>query len=388
MPEFSACPDALIQLRDGRWLFSNPRSRTHIVLDEAAVTAVSRLGRGAEEESWRTSLAGGQGWEATRDFFGENGLHADHSGVRTADTNAVSGPALFNLLRKRWLLIETSGRDYAEYLKPLTSILDRSHLGTFHQRVGQYLTVEKRLREQRWRWWQDQKFSTDGLSVKEGPYKFVQERFVHDYFSRETVRGLKILDLGCGNGFYSRHLADAGARVHGIDTSSELIEMARRNHGANAEFTCFESPAAELAWLERFSDEFDLIFMQDILLLILSPEDGRPPEAVDRLLNALLKAVKPDGSVCMMEPNSTFWLAGRYGNPDQPYAVVTEYQRRSFNVVPRLGEIVRQMAAAGFGLIEYLQPPYECDQPSFAREKAYANEFAIWDFMRFKPIKK
>jgi ubiquinone/menaquinone biosynthesis C-methylase UbiE len=42
-----------------------------------------------------------------------------------------------------------------------------------------------------------------------------------------TVAGLDILDMGCGEGGYSRELARRGARVVGIDGSPRLIDIAR-----------------------------------------------------------------------------------------------------------------------------------------------------------------
>ncbi|MCW5804165.1 MAG: methyltransferase domain-containing protein [Deltaproteobacteria bacterium] len=42
------------------------------------------------------------------------------------------------------------------------------------------------------------------------------------------VRGLRVLDLGCGQGWFSRQLAGAGGHVTGIDWSAGLIEHARR----------------------------------------------------------------------------------------------------------------------------------------------------------------
>ncbi len=40
--------------------------------------------------------------------------------------------------------------------------------------------------------------------------------------------GTRVLDVGCGNGYIARRLARAGARVVGVDASSELVEYARR----------------------------------------------------------------------------------------------------------------------------------------------------------------
>jgi 2-polyprenyl-3-methyl-5-hydroxy-6-metoxy-1,4-benzoquinol methylase len=42
------------------------------------------------------------------------------------------------------------------------------------------------------------------------------------------VRGQRVLDLGCGQGWFSRQLATAGGQVTGIDWSTGMIEHARR----------------------------------------------------------------------------------------------------------------------------------------------------------------
>ena len=43
----------------------------------------------------------------------------------------------------------------------------------------------------------------------------------------QPLQGLKMLDLGCGQGFFSRQLAAQGARVVGIDIADELLAFAR-----------------------------------------------------------------------------------------------------------------------------------------------------------------
>ena len=42
------------------------------------------------------------------------------------------------------------------------------------------------------------------------------------------VRGQRVLDLGCGQGWFTRQLAGAGAQVTGVDWSAGLIKHARR----------------------------------------------------------------------------------------------------------------------------------------------------------------
>jgi SAM-dependent methyltransferase len=46
------------------------------------------------------------------------------------------------------------------------------------------------------------------------------------------VRGLSVLDVGCGNGYFARALARQGARVTGVDISPRMIEHANQQESA------------------------------------------------------------------------------------------------------------------------------------------------------------
>ena len=49
---------------------------------------------------------------------------------------------------------------------------------------------------------------------------------------RGVLPGSEILDAGCGTGRYAIELARRGYVVHGMDLSSDLIEVAMRANGA------------------------------------------------------------------------------------------------------------------------------------------------------------
>lgn len=49
-------------------------------------------------------------------------------------------------------------------------------------------------------------------------------------------RGERVLDLACGQGFFARAFAEAGARVTGVDISKELIALAKRRVPRGVEF--------------------------------------------------------------------------------------------------------------------------------------------------------
>lgn len=68
------------------------------------------------------------------------------------------------------------------------------------------------------------------------------------------VSGLKVLDLACGEGIYSRLLKAKGAKeVVGVDLSSEMIELAKAEQGDSCEFLVGDAANLDL------NREFDLV---------------------------------------------------------------------------------------------------------------------------------
>ena len=61
-----------------------------------------------------------------------------------------------------------------------------------------------------------------------GPDDFINRQFTAALWeSLGDIRGLRVLDLGCGAGWLGQQLHEAGAKVLGIDGSAELIKAAR-----------------------------------------------------------------------------------------------------------------------------------------------------------------
>jgi 2-polyprenyl-3-methyl-5-hydroxy-6-metoxy-1,4-benzoquinol methylase len=62
------------------------------------------------------------------------------------------------------------------------------------------------------------------------------------------VEGRRVLDLGCGEGAYSRELARRGARVTGVDGSARLVDVARSRAaraGCDATYLCANANALD-----------------------------------------------------------------------------------------------------------------------------------------------
>jgi methionine biosynthesis protein MetW len=103
----------------------------------------------------------------------------------------------------------------------------------------------------------------------------------------------KILDIGCGDGFFALQIIKTTkAEVSGIDISKEAVEVAR-NNGINAlncdlnqDNICFET------------NSFDLVYLGEVLEHMLDP---------DCVLDEIYRILKPDGYLLLSTPNLAAW---------------------------------------------------------------------------------
>jgi SAM-dependent methyltransferase len=111
------------------------------------------------------------------------------------------------------------------------------------------------------------------------------------------VAGLDVVDIACGTGRASRHLASRGARVTGLDFAPKTLEAAR-----------MEASAAGLAIDFRLHDALsppprDLVERFDLAITIsclaMACADA---SAFERALSHLASLVKPGGRLLLLEP--------------------------------------------------------------------------------------
>jgi ubiquinone/menaquinone biosynthesis C-methylase UbiE len=89
---------------------------------------------------------------------------------------------------------------------------------------------------------------------------------------RENLEGKKILDVGCGTGFFDTEFAEFGpASILGIDVDSELLDLAKsraaefkRLNNTDTSFTFLNMPAENISKLTE--SKFDYIFAIESLV--------------------------------------------------------------------------------------------------------------------------
>ncbi len=101
--------------------------------------------------------------------------------------------------------------------------------------------------------------------------------------------GDKVLELGCGTGYFTRALAHSGAQVTAIDISPGLLEVAQRECARpNVQFE------VQNAYELTYSDEsFDSVVGSSVLHHL----------EVDAALSEIYRVLKPSGTVYFTEPN-------------------------------------------------------------------------------------
>lgn len=101
------------------------------------------------------------------------------------------------------------------------------------------------------------------------------------------VAGARLLDAGCGDGYYTARLADRGADAIGLDASEEMVETARNRYGDRASFH-----QADLAdGLDRLDeDSVDLVLSQHVL--------SHVPDLAP-VFDAFARVLRPGGSLVL-----------------------------------------------------------------------------------------
>lgn len=84
------------------------------------------------------------------------------------------------------------------------------------------------------------------------------------------LRGLRILDIGCGAGIVSEPLARLGASVTGIDAAAETIAVAKRHAAAQGLKIAYRQAA--LPDLQREAARYDVVCVLEVLEHVPEPE--------------------------------------------------------------------------------------------------------------------
>ena len=167
---------------------------------------------------------------------------------------------------------------------------------------------------------------------------------VHGHVTRPVVTALDrfdaraVLDLGCGNGWFTEALARCGFETLGVDINEPAIALARRSHPGIPflPFDATQTPPAELA------GRFDAVVAIDVVDHVAQPR---------RLLHQAAACLRPGGLLLVTVPYHGYWknlgvaLSGRF---DLRWQALEDSGRLKFYSPPTLAALLRD---SGFGQV-------------------------------------
>lgn len=369
--DYKVCPDVVFSIDNGGILASNYRARRHVWLNPQLFNALFGIQAKGELKAVDRTV-----------FSNLEGLLADPSCLDRSFKSAPVGfsdiSSALQYLYKRFIVIKDDTQ-YRAYFGKKSSIVDRSHFGTFHQQLGAELRL--RLRVDPAQWWYKQKFDSKTGEVGDNLYKYVQEVFLERYFESLELRGKTVLDFGCGSGMASRRFAEKGAKVIGVDPDENLLKKAASSIGDN--FSPVLLRLADPNPLESLPPEaVDLVWMADVFMFYFYPQDaGRPSISPVELLSKLVAHLNSGGKCVIMQPHGVFWLSPWLGDERMPYTILTEYSQKLYSVVPGLQELSGVIYDSGLMISRIFEPsphPDALENTAEARATAFANVFPQW----------
>jgi ubiquinone/menaquinone biosynthesis C-methylase UbiE len=109
----------------------------------------------------------------------------------------------------------------------------------------------------------------------------------------DIKKGMTLLDLACGQGFFSRIFADMGARVIGVDSAEALIQIAKAKKGSAIHY--FVAPADKIPFVKDKS--------MDAVTIILSLQNI---ENIQGVLKESARVLKPEGRLLIVLNHPAF----------------------------------------------------------------------------------
>jgi len=125
------------------------------------------------------------------------------------------------------------------------------------------------------------------------------EAFGLDASDPAPLRGLRILDIGCGGGILSEAVARLGADVHGVDVVGKNIRAAWLHAAESGLDIAYEVASAEI--LCGRGELYDAVLNMEVVEHVAE---------LDCFLNACMKLVRPGGVMMVATLNRTLesWL--------------------------------------------------------------------------------
>lgn len=149
--------------------------------------------------------------------------------------------------------------------------------------------------------------------------------------------GERILDIGCGSGHLTKQIADSGAEVIGLDSSSEMIATAR------AAYPAINFIVADASGFS-FAEPFDAIFSNAALHWV---------ERAEQAVICMSRVLKPGGRF-VIEMGGKGNIAGIATELERALKILHGREVKATNYFPGIGEYASLLEKHGIEVVSAL----------------------------------
>lgn len=157
-----------------------------------------------------------------------------------------------------------------------------------------------------------------GRYYKEGYYKGLapEPRFAKVLDLFQKIKGERLLDIGCGDGYFTNLLKEAmkAKEVFGIEIASDAVASAKEK---GIKVVQLDIDEADFPFEDNY---FDAVYCGEVIEHLFDP---------DHLLKEIRRVLKPGGTCVITTPNLAGWpnrIALLFGFQPYPTAVSPKYE--------------------------------------------------------------
>lgn len=190
-----------------------------------------------------------------------------------------------------------------------------------------------------------------------------QEETYLKYF-RQIPSGSKVLDIGCGPGYFSLLLSSMGMQVTAADYSENMLEEAKAitklNLASNVEFV--RADAQDLPFEGNF---FDAIVSRNLVWNLENPEEAYAE---------WLRVLKPGGKLIVFDGNHYCYLY------DQDYASVqNDWKNQSNHILLGVKTNLIDQIAEDLPLSRHIRPSWDEAVLKKSGVESVQTEILLWE---------
>lgn len=267
-----------------------------------------------------------------------------------------SNPDFFK--KKKISYEKKSIKNALEILKNTNFFTNKKYSKNFLQRfegnINSQLGKESLFRRHKLSdWWINQKYKKGNLKeLKNNIYKFVQEDFIRKY-SMKNLKNKKVLEIGCGHGFYSNIFSNYAKHVDAFDYEKKYIDLARELYPSK-KINFYIKNIINMDFVSK--KKYDYIFLIDVYLFFFDDKYQKKLfENKNKILGNIKKLLNKNGKLIIIDPHN-FWLTPRFGNKTNPFGIISEYNNPKFTSLPNLSKRLEPLFKNGFKLIDLIEP--------------------------------